>query len=430
MVAEAQRVIGDFQERFRDNVALLDEAHARPLIASARVLESTAEAPRLELSDEARAELLLMSAAAHAMYGNGPASFVSTQKAISLLQEITPALAAGIATLAPRLIATVGSHASTDGPESEYLELLNDFIATGDARSESRLDEAMRRTMLAASGAFEGALLRSARLALAQVRTLSCSRALQDYTAALPQGYLQRLIDKGHPTLLPPQHRAIAFTNFLRTQSNSIISLPTSTGKTLLAELALLVSLRRQTGLAVYIAPYVALGGQVLSVLRDRVGEDVHVFPQLGGYAAEGTPDPEVAPTVLVATPEGFDSLLRQRPSLLDCLRCVVVDEAHMLGSGVRGLRLEGLITRLRLRQVRGHSIRLVLLSAALGSIDTLATWLGVDDRSIIREEWRPTARRLAVWTEAGRLSWLQADDPVAPPGVRPDTVVWAQDLP
>ena len=58
---------------------------------------------------------------------------------------------------------------------------------------------------------------------------------------------------------------------------------------------------------------------------------------------------------VLVATPERFDAMLRLRPHLLSFIRCVVFDEAHMIGSDLRGIRLECILTRLRLAEQRGE---------------------------------------------------------------------------
>ena len=105
-----------------------------------------------------------------------------------------------------------------------------------------------------------------------------------------------------------------------------------------------------------------------------------------------------------VMTPERFDALLRARPELWQQLRGVVVDEAHALGEGARGARIEGLIARLRAHQKSGGQTRLMLLSAALDERAQLEDWAGV--KRVFASSWTPTARRLAFWRQDGRLEW------------------------
>ena len=195
---------------------------------------------------------------------------------------------------------------------------------------------------------------------------------------------------------------------------NLLIALPTGTGKTLLGELALLSSLGREPGLVYYVAPYVALGRQVAEKMSRHTPPEVHVHRFVGGYQEPEPLNPENRSEVLVATPERFDAMLRLRPDLLPSIRCVVFDEAHMIGNKQRGIRLEGIITRLRLAAVRGRQVpRFVLLSAVLSNADALASWIGVEPANVIRGTWRPSAKRLLRWSEDGRLRLHAGDDPL-----------------
>ena len=165
----------------------------------------------------------------------------------------------------------------------------------------------------------------------------------------------------------PPQYRAIVTASLLDRSENALISLPTSTGKTLVGEMCLVASLEGRPGVACYLAPYVALGRQVAATFSQHLPPDVTVRRFMGGVREEEPLAPTERMEVIVATPESLDALLRGSPELLDHLRCVVCDEAHMVENEGRGMRLEGLITRLRLLQTRGLSTRIVLLSAVLG---------------------------------------------------------------
>ena len=85
-----------------------------------------------------------------------------------------------------------------------------------------------------------------------------------------------------------------------------------------------------------------------------------------------------------------------------------------MLGNDQRGVRLEGILTRLRLAELRGDRVpRFVLLSAVLSNSEALANWIGIAPENVIRGTWRPSAKRLLRWTEDGMLRLHAGDDPL-----------------
>ena len=98
-------------------------------------------------------------------------------------------------------------------------------------------------------------------------------------------------------------------------------------------------------------------------------------------------------------------------------MRLIVVDELHLLEGGPRGARIEGLISRLILKQRSGCDFRLIYLSAVLSGSDTLCDWLGVPRNMVFSNPWRPTARRIEIWRQDGRLIWLYGNDPIRPEG-------------
>ena len=234
---------------------------------------------------------------------------------------------------------------------------------------------------------------------------VASSGAASSGALALPDGFLASLSARV-PTLLPPQLDAIR--GGLLGGENALVALPPGTGKTLLGELFLASSLGRNAGLAVFLVPYVALGRGVCATLRAHLPAPIPVHRWLGGQGASGENGEKCRAgeraEFAVATPERFDALLRARPELWNQLRGVVIDEAHTLGQGARGVRVEGLIARLRAHQNRGAKTRLLLLSAALDERDELADWAGA--RRVFASNWTPTARRLAFWRQDGVLEW------------------------
>jgi len=135
----------------------------------------------------------------------------------------------------------------------------------------------------------------------------------------------------------------------------------------------------------------------------------------VGGYQDPEALDPANRLEIVVATPERFDAMLRVSPGLVQHLRCVVCDEAHNVQNYERGVRLEGILTRLRLLQAQGRRIRLVVLSAVLSHYEAIQKWLGVPDALVLTDSWRPTARRLALWMQDGKLTWFLTGDPIQP---------------
>lgn len=193
-----------------------------------------------------------------------------------------------------------------------------------------------------------------------------------------------------------------------------VVALPTSAGKTRIAELCILRALadRKRT---VYVTPLRALSAQVERVLA-------RTFVPLGKtvtslYGASGATLIDVqtlaSADIVVATPEKLDFALRQDPAVLDDVALVVLDEGHMIGLGSREIRYEALIQRL-LRRGDAAARRIVCLSAMFNPEDPFfqdfGNWLKHDDpREVVHVRWRPTRQRLATldWSASSKAAWL-----------------------
>ena len=158
--------------------------------------------------------------------------------------------------------------------------------------------------------------------------------------------------------MLPPQRRALREQGLLGSGHRSVVvSLPTSSGKTFIAQLRILQALNQfdhERGWVAYLAPTRALVNQLtLRLRRDFADlgitvEKVSPALEIDGLEADMLVDADAERQfrLLVTTPEKLDLMLRGdwerrigRP-----LTLVVVDEAHGLASGPRGLRLELLL--------------------------------------------------------------------------------------
>ncbi len=215
--------------------------------------------------------------------------------------------------------------------------------------------------------------------------------------------------------LLPPQRAALAEAGLMATARRSIVvNLPTSSGKTLIAEFSILQAISdlgtNIKGFVTYIAPTRALVNQVSAKLRqdfeplglrvERLSPALEFDSIEATILASGTEESgEPRVNVLVCTPEKFDLLMRRDDiaQTLGSLALVVVDEAHNLGaSDNRAIKLELLLAMLN----REHrDARFLLLTPFVKNAKDIATWLdetNYQDYSIAAD-WVPNDRIISL---------------------------------
>jgi helicase len=196
------------------------------------------------------------------------------------------------------------------------------------------------------------------------------------------------LKEQGIEDLYPPQADAIGPALL---GENLVLAIPTASGKSLVAYLAILASVLRG-GKALYIVPLRALAAEKYDDLKvfERLGIKVGI--SVGDYDSI---DPSLEKfDVIVATSERADSLLRHRTSWLQALTVVVADEVHLINDADRGPTLE--ITLAKLRQVNPKA-QVLALSATIKNSDQLAKWLEAEH---VKSEWRPVPLKEGVYHE------------------------------
>lgn len=200
------------------------------------------------------------------------------------------------------------------------------------------------------------------------------------------------------PSQLDAAKRALEF------ESNLVLSLPTSAGKTRIAELCILATLS-QGQRVVFVTPLRALSAQTEVILQRTFQPLGKTVSSLYGSIGASGADVDALRTrdIIVATPEKLDFALRSEPALLDDVGLIVLDEGHMIGLNEREVRYEAQIQRL-LRREDAKQRRIVCLSAILPDGDQLEDfvgWLTMDKPDgLIKNQWRPTRLRYGevVW--------------------------------
>ncbi|TKX57872.1 ATP-dependent DNA helicase [Halorubrum sp. SS7] len=204
--------------------------------------------------------------------------------------------------------------------------------------------------------------------------------------SGLPAGVGEALEAEGVAELYPPQEAAV---DAGVTDGESLVAaVPTASGKTLIAELAMLSSIERG-GKALYIVPLRALASEKKAEFERWEDHGVTVGVSTGNYDSDG--EWLASRDVIVATSEKVDSLIRNGAPWIDDLTCVVSDEVHLVDDSHRGPTLE--VTLAKLRKVN-PGLQTVALSATVGNADVIADWL---DAELVESDWRPIELRTGV---------------------------------
>ncbi len=187
-----------------------------------------------------------------------------------------------------------------------------------------------------------------------------------------------------------------------------VLSVPTSGGKTLVAQMLAVEHLARTDRSVCYVAPTRSLGREVRRAMASRVrvlekeaGSDQPDFPTFLGSLLD-LADSDAPADVDVVTPERLGHLLRHDASdVLDKFGMFIFDEAQLIKESGRGFVLESVIALLDyLTKDSDHQI--VLISAAMGNAGAIAQWLSPDGQSLLHEsDWRGPRRLHAAFTTA-----------------------------
>jgi helicase len=178
---------------------------------------------------------------------------------------------------------------------------------------------------------------------------------------------------------------------------NLVVLAPTSSGKTIVAEQFLFTTIQ-QGYKGVYLSPLKALTEEKK---RDWETQPYSMLVVTGDYAKPHTFKQEL----ILMTTEALDSKTRGSKSWLEKVGCIVVDEAHLLGTSGRGDALEiGLIRFSMLNQ----DAKLVLLSATIPNAAALGKWLTTLNgkrTEVIETDYRPVEQEYH-FVVSGNKEW------------------------
>jgi helicase len=200
----------------------------------------------------------------------------------------------------------------------------------------------------------------------------------------IPHNLKERYAQAGISELYPPQAECVE--KGILAGKNTLVAIPTASGKTLIAEMAMHNAIKAG-GKCLYIVPLKALAG-----------EKYEEFSNKGVKTGIATGDFDRRDVLLgrndiiVATSEKVDSLLRNNAPWISNITLLVIDEVHLIDSTGRGPTLEMVIAKMRFRN---PAMQVIGLSATIGNPNVLARWLNAE---LITSTWRPVDLRQGVF--------------------------------
>lgn len=215
--------------------------------------------------------------------------------------------------------------------------------------------------------------------------------------------------------LMYPQRVAILEKGLLDPTSRAIVvNLPTSSGKTIIAEFRILQALNQfseEGGKIVYVVPTKALVNQITSRLRRELGRDplnIKIEKMSGALEIDSFEsnllDSNSLFDILVTTPEKLNLLIRHpEKNFAKSLVLIIIDEAHNLAAGDRGVNLEMLLSNIKKDCDRAN---LLLLTPLVPNSMDVAKWLDPDHPKSITIEldwWQPNDKVIGMYYPDGK---------------------------
>ena len=209
---------------------------------------------------------------------------------------------------------------------------------------------------------------------------------IKDLTRWLPPEAIGLYEERKFKELYPPQAEAIE--RGLLDGKSMLLAMPTASGKTLLAELAMLKA-ALQGRRSLYIVPLRALATEKYDSFCKFKSLGVAVGISTGDFDKR---DERLGKNqIIIATSEKADSLMRNGAAWVKDLAVLVVDEIHLLNDAGRGPTLEMTITKLRRLNPK---MQVIGLSATVANGREIANWL---EAEWVSSDWRPVRLREGV---------------------------------
>jgi len=201
----------------------------------------------------------------------------------------------------------------------------------------------------------------------------------------------------GISELFEPQEKA--FKTGVLSGKNLVLAIPTSSGKTLVAEICMLKAILDGRGKALYLVPLKSLAREKYIDFKKYEELGITTAMSVGDYDSPGRSLKDA--DIVVVTTERADSLVRHKTEWINNVGIVVADEVHLINDKKRGPTLEMVLAKLM--QIV-ENIQIIALSATISNADQIAEWLKAE---MVKSTWRPVPLSEGVYLD-GKIDFFQ----------------------
>jgi len=188
------------------------------------------------------------------------------------------------------------------------------------------------------------------------------------------------LKSEGYEELFEPQEQSVK-AGLFDEKKNFLITIPTASGKTLIAMLAILSHLSKHKTKVVYLTPLRALTSEKFEEFKKleklNLGRKIKIALSTGD-SKEKKEKLENA-DVIFLTNESMDANLAFQKDWIYDIGLVVSDEIHLIGDNTRGPTLEIILTRFKSGFIGKNPPKIIGLSATISNSNELADWLNCE---------------------------------------------------
>ena len=205
------------------------------------------------------------------------------------------------------------------------------------------------------------------------------------------------LKSEGLTELYPPQADCVR-DGLFDDKKNFLVSIPTASGKTLIAILAILSHISKHKTKVVYLSPLRALASEKFEEFKKLealdLGRKIKVAISTGDSNSSDNKLDDA--DVIILTNETMDANMAFERDWIYEIGLVISDEIHLIGDSTRGPTLEMILTRLRTGFLGKTPPKIIGLSATISNSNELAEWLKCE---LVESEWRPVPLIEAVYS-------------------------------
>jgi len=201
----------------------------------------------------------------------------------------------------------------------------------------------------------------------------------------------------GLSELYPPQAECIE-KGLFDDKKSFLISIPTASGKTLIAMLAVLSHISKHKTKVVYLSPLRALASEKFEEFKklEKLALDRKIKVAISTGDSNSSDNKLDDADVIILTNETMDANMAFERDWIYEIGLVISDEIHLIGDSTRGPTLEMILTRLVTGFLGKTPPKIIGLSATISNSNELAEWLKCE---LVESEWRPVPLVEAVYS-------------------------------